>query len=276
MKTLQTEQTQQTDSTNKTKQVKPLNLNIVATKLLNSERIIKALQKGDKVVTAKELARKIPYLEILGDMPLIQFSATDDGYRYLTPSIYCKDSKPVVVLPDINATVSNDFEIVSWKAGDVNNATIGHKKHDILLGAAILFTPQTLEMIQVDFDNRLEGQGIDTLEPRWLKSAPEIELPLRSLPIDTVFTILNESDRRSKQYNTQLLSLKDDKGYVYKNVITNSDLRQLFADGCQQFKIISVEPVNVENQKSTTKTGKIRTSYRVLLEPVGGADFSDF
>ena len=276
MKTQQTEQTQQTDSTENAKQVKPLNLTIVATKLLNSERIIKALQKDDKVVTAKELARKIPYLEILGDMPLIQLSSTDDGYRYLTPSIYSRDGKPVVVLPDINATVNNDFKIINWKAGDVNNATIAHKKHDILLGAAMLFTPQTLEMIQVDFDNRLEGQGIDTLEPRWLKPAPEIELPLRSLPIDIVFTILDESDRRSKQYNTQLLNLKDEKDNIYKNVITNSDLRQLFADGCQQFKIISVEPVNVENQKSTTKAGKIRTSYRVLLEPCDGADFSDF
>ena len=274
MKTLQTEQTQQTDSTNKTIQVKPLNLAIVAAKLLNSERIIKELQKGDKVVTAKELARKIPYLEILGDMPLIQFSSTDDGYRYLTPSIYCKDGKPVVVLPDINATISNDFKIVSWQAGDVNNTVIKHKQHDVLLGAAISFTSQTLEMIQVDFDNRLEGQDIDTLEPRWLKPAPEIELPLRSLPINTVFSILGESERRSKQYNTQLLNLKDDTGNVYKNVITNSDLRNLFADGCQQFKIISVETVNVENQKS--KSGKIRTTYRVLLEPCDGADFSDF
>ena len=274
MKTQQTEKTQQTDSTENAKQVKPLNVTIVATKLLNSERIIKALQKDDKVVTAKELARKIPYLEILGDMPLVQLSSTNDGYRYLTPSIYSKEGKPIVVMPDINATVSNEFEIVSWMAGDVNRAVIKHKVHDVLLDAAILFTPQTLEMIQVDFDNRLEGQGIDTLEPRWLKPAPEIELPLRSLPIDIVFTIIDESDRRSKQYNTQLLDLKDEKGNVYKNVITNSDLRNLFADGCQQFKIISVENVNHENQKS--KSGKIHTSHKVLIEPIGGADFSDF
>ena len=274
MKTQQIEQSQQTDSTDKTTRVKPLNLAIVATKLLNSDRVVKALQKSDKVITALELARKIPDLEILGDMPLIQLGSTDNGYRQLTPSVYCKDGKPVIVLPDINATVSDDFEIVSWQAGDVNTAVIKHKQHDVLLGAAILFTPQTLEMIQVDFDNRLEGQGIDSLEPRWLKSAPEIELPLRSLRVDTVYTILGESDRRSKQYNTQLLNLKDDKGNVYKNVITNSELRILFAEDCQQFKIISVETVNVENQKS--KSGKIRTSHKVLLEPVDGADFSDF
>lgn len=274
MKTLKTEQTEYSDLPTQTEQIKTLNLIIIATNLLNNERFVAKLQKCDRVITAKELSKKIAYLECLGDMPLIQLGISDNGYRYLIPSVYCKDGKPVIVLPDIKATVSNEFEIVRWKAGDVNNAVIKHKKHDVLLGVAILFTTQTLEMIQVDFNNDLEGKGLDSLEPRWLKPAPEIELPLRSLPMDTKFRILGESDRRSKQYNTQLLNLEDDKGNVYKNVITNSELRNLFAEGCLQFKIISVEPVNVENQKS--KSRKIRTSYKVFLEPFDGTDFSDF
>ena len=275
MNTLQNVQTEQTNP-NQSAQLKPVNLSTVATKLLNSDRIVKALSQGDKIVTALELARKIPYLECLGNMPLIQLSSTDNGDRYLVPSIYCKDDKPVIVLPDINATISNDFDLVNWQGGDVNTATIRHKDHDVLLRAAISFKPQALDMIKVDFDNRLEGEGLDSLQPQWLKLAPEIELPLRSLPINTVFTIVGESDRRSKQYNTQLLNLEDEKGDVYKNVITNSELRNLFADGCSQFKITSVETVNVENQKLKSTKEKTRTITKVLVEPIDGADFSDF
>ena len=272
MKTIQTEQT----NPNQSAQVKPVNLSIVATKLLNSDRIVKILSQGDKVITALELARKIPGLECMGNMPLIQLSSTDNGDRYLIPSVYCKDDKPVIVMPDINATVSDDFEIISWKAGDVNNAIIKHKQHNVLLGAAISFKPQALDMIKVDFDNSLEGEGIDSLQSQWLKPAPEIELPLRSLPINTVFTILEESDRRSKQYSTQLLNVEDSTGKVYKNVITNCELRNLFGDGCNQFKITSVETVNVENQKSKLSKEKTRTITKVLIEPIDGADFSDF
>lgn len=275
MKTLKTVETEQTNP-NKSAQLKPLNLSIVATKLLNNDRIVAALRKGDKVITALELARKIPYLECLGNMPLVQLSSTDNGDRYLVPSVYCKDHKPVIVLPDINATVSDDFDLVSWQGGDVNTAVIKHKEHGVLLSAAISFNTQTLDMIKVDFDNLLEGQGIDSLQAHWLKPAPEIELPLRSLPINTVFTILGQSDRRSKQYNTLLLNLEDDKGNVYKNVITNSELRNLFADGEEKFKIISVETVNVEDRKSKSTKEKARTITKVLVEPIDGADFSDF
>ena len=253
---------------------KPINLQTIALKLLNNERIVSQLEKGDKVITAKDLASKIPSLSSLGNMPLIQLRSNEKENTYLIPSIYQKDGQCVITLPDINASITEDFEICEWQAGDVNRAIIRSKKYDVALNAAIIFTRYILETIQVEHNNRLEGVGSETLEYRWLKPAPEIELPLRSLPIDTVFTILGESDRRSKQYNTQLLNLKDNKGKVYKNVITNADLRHLYADGCQQFKIIAVETVNVEDRKN--KKGKIRTSYRVLLEPFDGADFSDF
>ena len=273
MTTIQTEQI----NSNQSAQLPPLNLSIIASKLRNSDRIVAAIQKRDMVITAKQLASKIPYLSCLGNMPLIQLSSTDNGDRYLIPSIYCKDDLPVVVLPDINATVSDDFEIVTWKAGDVNTAVIKHKEHNVLLSVAISFNSQALDMVKVDFDNRLEGEGIDSLQAHWLKPAPEIELPLKSLPIPRKFTILGESDRRSKQYSTQLLNLKDDKGNVYKNVITNSELRNLFADGCQQFKITCVKTVHVtESKNSKSGKEKTRTTTKVVLKPIDGANFSDF
>lgn len=255
---------------------KPINLQTIALKLLNNERIVSQLKNGDKVITAEELSSKIPSLKSLGNMPLIQLRANENGNSYLIPSIYQKDEKCVITLPDLNASITEDFEICEWKAGDVNRAVIRSKKDDVALNAAIIFTSYVLENIQVDHNNRLEGQGDETLDARWLKPAPEIELPLRNLPLNMELTIIGESERRSKEYNTLLFDITDSDDNLYKNVLSNADLRHLFADGCKQFKIKSVETVHVENQKAKSKKDKTRTTHKVLIEPIDGADFSDF
>lgn len=255
---------------------KPINLQTIALKLLNNDRIVSQLQNGDKVITAEELSSKIPSLKSLGNMPLIQLRATENGNSYLIPSIYQKEDRCVIAMPDLNASITEDFEICEWKAGDVNRAVIRSKKDDVALNAAIIFTSYVLESIQVEHHNRLEGEGTETLDYRWLKPAPEIELPLRNLPFDMELTIIGESKRRSKEYKTLLFDIADSNGNVYKNVLSNADLRHLFADGSRQFKIKSVETIQVENPKAKSKKEKIRTQYKVLVEPIDGADFSDF
>jgi hypothetical protein len=186
---------------------KPINLQTIALKLLNNERIVSQLKNGDKVITALDLASKIPSLSSLGKMPLIQLRSHEKDNTYLIPSIYQKDNRCVITLPDINASITEDFEICEWKAGDVNRAIIRSKKHDVALNAAIIFTNYVLETIQVEHDNCLEGEGTETLDSRWLKPAPEIELPLRTLPINTVFTILGVT--------VQMVGVHEKKGTIY-------------------------------------------------------------
>ena len=255
---------------------KPVNLQTIALKLLNNERILSELANGDQVIRAEQLSSKIPSLKSLGNMPLIQLRATEIGNTYLIPTIYQKDDRCVISLPDINATISDDFVIGEWKAGDVNRAIIIDKKSEVAINAGIVFTDYAFESIQIEHGNRLEGEGIETLDHRWLKPAPEIELRLHTLPLDVVLTITGESDRRSKKFNTLLVDIVDSDHQLYKNVITNADLRQLIADGCKQFKIKSVEIVHVKNPKAKNKNDKIRATHKVLIEPLDGTDFADF
>lgn len=255
---------------------KPINLQTIALKLLNNDRIVSQIPDLGMVITAQRLASKIPSLKVLGDMPLIQLKKTATGISHLIPTLYQQNEKCVITLADINASVSDAFELVEWKAGDVNQAIIRSKEHDVTLTAAIAFEDYVLNDVRSQHNNRLEGQGLDTMIPFWLKSAPQIELPLRNLPHGVELTIVQDNDQRTQKFNTQLVDVIDSDEKLYKNVITNADLRNLIASGTKQFKINSVQPVNVENRKSKSKKDKTRTIYKVLLEPIDGTDFSDF
>jgi len=255
---------------------KPINLQTIALKLSNNDRIVSHIPDLGMVITAQRLASKIPSLKVLGNMPLIQLKKTATGISHLIPTLYQHNEKCVITLADINASVSDDFEVVEWKAGDVNQAIIRSKEHDVTLTAAIAFEDYVLNDVRSQHGNRLEGQGLDTLIPFWLKPAPQIELPLRNLPVGVELTIVQDNERRTQKFDTQLVDVIDSDEKLYKNVITNADLRNLIADGIKQFKINSVQFVNVENRKAKSKKDKTRTIYKVLLEPIDGTDFSDF
>ncbi len=254
---------------------KPINLQTISLLLLSNNSIVSQLTESGIVFTASQLVSKIPSLKALGDMPLVQLRETPTGNKYRIPTLYQKDDRVVIVLPDINASITNDFEIEDWKAGDVNQAIITSKKCDVALNAAIAFTSYVLDDIRNEYNNQLEGEGLNTLKAEWLKPAPSIELPLRTLPVDVVLTIVGNDERRSKKYNTQLVDIEDSNGKLYKNVITNAELRNLIADECTQFKIRSVNTVKVEKPNSKSKKEKTRTIQKVLVEPVMSADFSD-
>lgn len=255
---------------------KPINLQTIALKLLNNDHIVSQVPELGMVITAQRLASKIPSLKVLGNMPLIQLKKTATGINHLIPTLYQHEEKCVIALADINASLKEDFELLEWKAGDVNQAIIKTKEHDVTLTIAIAFEDYVLNDVRSQHDNRLEGQGLDTLIPFWLKPAPKIELPLRSLPVAVELTIVQDNDQRTQKYNTQLIDVIDSNKNLYKNVITNADLRNLIADGTKQFRINSVQPINVENRKAKSRKDKIRTIYKVLVEPIDGTDFSDF
>jgi hypothetical protein len=253
----------------------PINLPKIALLLLSSDRIKEQVTELGLVFTAKQLNSKKPELKPLEDLPLIQLRKTATGNNYRTLCLYQKEGEVVIVLPDINATIAQGFEIKEWKAGDVNQAVIVSQKDNVALNVAIAFTDYALDEIRSSYDNLLEGEGIETLKADWLRDAPEIELPLRELPIGVKLTVVGNSDRRSKKYNTLLVDIKDSDGKLYKNVLTNTDLRSLIAANCQEFKITSVIPTQVKNEYPRSKE-KTRTIHKVFLEPIDSTDFSDF
>ena len=255
---------------------KTINLNTISFLLLGNDNITSKVTEQGIVFTANQLVSKIPDLKPLGDMPLIQLYKSHAGISYRIPTLYQEDNEVVIILPDINASETKDFIIGNWQAGDINQGIIVNKDNKVSLTASIAFTPYVLDFVRKEHDNNLEGEGIDTLKADWLKTSPSLELPLRTLPPDVILTIIGNSDRRSKKYNTQLVDIEDSEGNLYKNVITNADLRNLIADDCTQFKIKSVKTVKVEKQNSKSTKEKTRTIQKVCLEPVMSADFSDF
>lgn len=248
----------------------PLNLQFLALLLLNNENIKSKISNKGLEFTGNKLASKIDILKPLGEMILITLKQNEYG-DYRVASLYQKEGCIVVVLPDLNATITNIFEVKQWQAGDTNEALIVSKKGNISLLIPIAFTDYFLEEVRVNHNNQLEGD-YSSLNPDWLRKAPEIELPLQLLPLSEVLTI-KKSDARSKKYQTLLLDIESEDGTLFKNVISNSELRNLITNGCKQFKITGIKTLNVNSKDSKQKN---RTIQKVLVEPTGiNADFSD-
>ena len=242
-----------------------IDLREIALKLLANKVIADKITDIGIVFTANQLAKKIPVLEKLGSMPLISLRKDERGNpSYVLPTLYSNGDSFVVCLPNLNRSTADNFEVVSWQIGDVSSCTL-KTNANILLKSAIACTKEILDDVRSEFNGQLEGEGTDTLKPLWLKEKPQIELPLRTLPVGEAFEIIDLAGR-SRKYSTPMINLKDSHGSQYQNVITNSALRNLIDSGCKQFMIKEIMQIT----KDKTRTDK------VLLTPLDGADFSDF
>ena len=243
----------------------PINdLQQIALKLLANKAICCKINATGLVFTATQLGKVLPVLKPLGKMPLISLiKDQNENHTYLVPTIYSASEEIVVCLPDLNRSVTSLLTIESWRSGDVNSCVL-KAEGDIILKCAIAVTRDFLDDIRSEFNGQLEGEGTNTLKPLWLKEKPQIELPLRTLPVGEAFEIIDLAGR-SRKYSTPMVNLKDSSGNEYHKVITNSALRNLIDSGCQEFMIKEILEV---------KKDKIRTE-KVLLTPLDGADFSN-
>ena len=240
------------------------NLQEIALKLLANDAIANKINTTGLVFTATQLSKVLPVLKPLGEMPLISLQKDKNGNKtYLIPTLYCEGNDFVVCLPNPNRSITPLLKLKSWQVGDVSSCLLT-TDDDIILKCAIACTKDFLDDVRSEFGGQLEGQGAGTLKPIWLKEKPQIELPLRTLPIGTAFEVIG-TGARSRKYSTPMVNLKDSSGNEYHNVITNSALRNLIDSGCKEFMIKDI----VEVQKDKTRTDK------VILTPLDGADFSN-
>jgi len=236
----------------------------IALKFSSIDAITSTLSDSQLTFTAKQLLKKYPELTSLGNTPLITLKKNVDGsIKQLIPTIYNDHDELVICLPDLNRSVSNLFKIESWQIGDVSNCTL-QTNDGIILKGAIACTRDILDDVRTEYDGQLEGEGTDTLKSLWIKKKPEIELPLRTLPVGMSFEVIS-TGTRSRKYSTLMVNLKDPSGNEYHNVITNSALRNLMDSGCKEFMIKEILPL----KKDKTRSDK------VIITPLDGADFSD-
>ena len=274
MQTINPEINQETRENNQEKQEKIMtteliDLSQIAQKLLNNEKIIESAKKQKTLIKASNICNKIPSLKSLENLPLISFFLNKNGnLQALTICLYRDGQKAVFCLPDLNATVTDELILESFKTGKQGYAIATNRDKSIRLKCAISNSLEHLSSLE--FEDRLGYEGtVVNLDVSYLKERPILEIPLKSLEQNTVYSI-TRIGHFSKQFKTPLIDVKDESENEFFNVITNSFLARYADEIGKKFKIISIVE---ETQKVKGKTQKI-TKVNVL--PLDGLDFSEF
>ena len=271
MQTINPEINQETQENNQEKQEKIMNtelidLSAIAQKLLNNPMIIESAKKQKILIKPSNICNDVPSLKILGDLPLISVGLNKQGnLQALTICLYRDNQKAVFCLPNLNATVTDQLILESFKTGKQGYAIATNRDKTILLKTAI--SNSLDHLAELEFEDQLGYEGIaEKLDISWLKERPILEIPLKSLQINKVYTV-TKIGSFSKQFKTPLIDVKDKSGNEFFNVITNSFLARYSDEIGKKFKIISIVE---ETQKVKGKTQKI-TKVNVL--PLDGKDF---
>lgn len=246
-----------------------IDLQEIAQKLINNPTIIESAKKQKTLIKASNICNKIPSLKSLGDLPLISIAMNKQAnLQSLIVCLYRDGQKAVFCLPDLNATVTDLLFLESFKTGKQGYAIATNRDKSIRLKIAI---SNSLEhLAELEFEDKLGIEGIaEKLDISWLKERPILEIPLKSLEINKVYTV-KKIGSFSKQFKTPLIDVKDESGNEFFNIITNSFLARYSDEIGKKFKIISIVE---ESQKVKGKTQKI-TKVNVL--PLNGLDFSEF
>ena len=246
-----------------------IDLQEIAQKLLNNEKIIESAKKQKTLIKASNICNKIPSLKSLGDLPLISIAMNKQAnLQSLIVCLYRDGQKAVFCLPDLNATVTDELILESFKTGKQGYAIATNRDKSIRLKCAISNSLEHLS--ELEFEDRLGYEGtIENLDVSYLKERPILEIPLKSLEINKVYTV-TKIGSFSKQFKTPLIDVKDELGNEFFNIITNSFLARYSDEIGKKFKITSIVE---ETQKVKGKTQKI-TKVNVL--PLDGLDFSEF
>ncbi|WP_462162800.1 hypothetical protein [Microcystis aeruginosa] len=246
-----------------------IDLQEIAQKLVNNPTIIESAKKQKTLIKASNICNKIPSLKSLGDLPLISIAMNKQGnLQALIICLYRDGQKAVFCLPDLNATVTDLLFLESFKTGKQGYAIASNRDKSIRLKTAI---SNSLEhLAELEFEDKLGIEGIaKKFDISWLKERPILEIPLKSLEKNIVYSI-TRIGHFSKQFKTPLIDVKDESGNEFFNIITNSFLARYSDEIGKKFKITSIVE---ENQKVKGKTQKI-TKVNVL--PLNGLDFSEF
>ena len=246
-----------------------IDLQEIAQKLVNNEKIIESAKKQKTLIKASNICNKIPSLKSLRDLPLISITMNKQAnLQSLIVCLYRDGQKAVFCLPDLNATVTDELILESFKTGKQGYAIATNRDKSIRLKCAIKNSHNHL--IELEYEDKLGYEGIaEKLDISWLGERPILEIPLKSLEQNTVYSI-TRIGHFSKQFKTPLIDVKDESENEFFNVITNSFLARYADEIGKKFKIISIVE---ETQKVKGKTQKI-TKVNVL--PLDGLDFSEF
>lgn len=224
-----------------------LSLSEIGQTIINNEKIREKELKSPLILLSKHIKE---LKELLPDnTPIFKVYRDKNGLiGYLTLAIYQDNNQPIVVLPNQNADNTDLFSIKSFKIENgLITATINHLEINLIV-PVVLSDKGKLFVI----DNPNYEVSIDNFNYLFLKDRPNLEVPLRNLEIGKIYEIIN-TGKKSNQYNTPLIDIKNEDGQIIKNVICNSFLALFSAntDNSRKFTITEINEV-----KRKVDTGK--------------------
>lgn len=243
----------------------------------------KSLQKkvdddGYVIVTASQLSGKIPELKVLENTAIFRLRKSDDVYKADTLTAFTDDNG-VAKLYSADLTELSNFTAIKYKSGISGYIDI---KHDTGLKLKISISYSDDHILELEGENSSGFEGKGMPNPSYLKLVPQPETPLYSdiLPHDVEIEILSNG-RKSRKFDTPLVTVKLPDGKIIKDVISNATLQRIYEShgNGAKFKIVGKRPRKNKDGQPIDSEGKVnpkKPSYIVEIVNCQSVDFSDF
>jgi hypothetical protein len=242
----------------------------------------KSLQKkvdtdGFVIVTASQLAGKMPELKVLNDTAIFRLRKGDDYYKADTLTAYTDDNGEAK-LYSADLTELVDFTAIKYKSGISGYIDIKHKS-GLELKISISTNDDHILELEESESPGFEGEGMP--KPDYLRLVPQPETPLYSdvLPHNIEIEILSNG-RKSRKFETPLVTVKLPNGKIIKNVICNAALERIYQDSGNgaKFKIVGKRARKNKEGQPIDSDGKVnpsKHSYIVDIVNCQSIDFAD-
>lgn len=286
-----------TAKTSEAKTVKTIDCLAIASNLeIDAKKVHEIINKTGKpvILTAKNLKPKYPELSSLPDtLPLFRLrknATIDNVYECDTLKIFKDDSGQSKVFDcELNPL---DCKFISFKSGVAGYAVVKIDNLELTIGISCSDDHRVMSLeIAEEFDhnnpvedghgnqfdiNGFTGKG--TPPSDYLALVPRPELPLYSPDLleNAIYEIVGHG-KKSRQFDTPLLDIKDEQGKIFKNVIANSALSRIFEKNGvgAKFSIIQRYIPQDKEGKAIKSSGNGKEVWKVKIKDHQDIDLSD-
>jgi len=285
-----------TAKTSEAKTVKTIDCLTIASNLeIDAKKVHEIINKTGKpvILTAKNLKPKYPELSSLPDtLPLFRLrknATIDNVYECDTLKIFKDDSGQSKVFDcELNPL---DSKIMSFKSGVAGFAVIKIDDLELTIGMSCSDDHRVLSLEMAEefdhnepFEDEHGNQfdvngftGLGTPPSEYLALVPRPELPLYSQDLleNVQYEIIGHG-KKSRQFDTPLLDIKDEQGKIFKNVIANSALSRIFEKNGVGAKFSIVQRFQkLDREGNPIKSSNKKDIWEVRIKDLQAVDLSD-
>ncbi len=272
-------------------------LEIAASLEIDAKKVHEIIQKTGKpvILTVKNLKVKYPELNSLPDtLPLFRLrknATIDNVFECDTIKIFKDDDGNVYAFDcELNAIIN--AKIKNFKTGIAGYAVVTINDLELTVGLSCSddHRVMSLEIAEsFDHNNPVEDEhgnqfdingftGLGTPPSDYLALVPRPEIPLYSPDLleNAIYEIIGHG-KKSRQFDTPLLDIKDEQGKIFKNVICNSALSRIFEKHGigAKFSIVQRYIPQDKEGKAIKSSGNGKEVWKVKIKDLQAVDLSD-